>query len=79
MTLAERLPALWQDSNAVATRHLGHRDIAGKRFATIRALASAVQRRRRPVPVITSIRRNSSGLGSTVWSFIGSNRSCCGS
>jgi hypothetical protein len=44
--------------------------------ATIRAFASADQRRRRPVPVITSNRRRPAALGSSVWSSIWSNRSC---
>src|SRR2546423_1789086 len=38
--------------------------------AMICALVSADQRRRRPVPVITSIRRMSPALGSSVWSSI---------
>src|SRR5258708_6345235 len=43
--------------------------------ATIRALASLVQRRRRPTPVITSIRRTSPAVRSNVWLLIWSNRS----
>jgi hypothetical protein len=53
-----------------ATRMRAAKPRSGERQSLPRALVSADQRRRRPVPVITSMRRMSAALGSSVWSSI---------
>jgi hypothetical protein len=57
-------------SNLLSTRMRAAKPRSGERQSLPRALVSADQRRRRPVPVITSMRRMSAALGSSVWSSI---------